>query len=157
MSRRSISSRGRQVTLRWRDSDIEPNLSVGDGGLVVDGEVRYWAEGHVEGTKVWTIGEDAGRLDVEVGVGWNNVGGSKKAADDGAETITDEVVASPFGDMFAVEDVFAFGIDEGATDACWQVGWGKDVEEQFAFEGEEEEVVGAAVAFVMERGVWTSG
>eukprot|EP00956_Cyclotella_meneghiniana_P035765 scaffold118103_cov26-Cyclotella_meneghiniana.AAC.1 len=53
--------------------------------------------------------------------------------------------------MFAVEDVFAFGIDEGATDACWQVGWGKDVEEQFAFEGEEEEVVGAAVAF---DGAW---
>lgn len=90
---------------------------------------------------------------MEVGVGWNNVGGSKKAADDGAETITDEVVASPFGDMFAVEDVFAFGIDEGAADTCWQVGWSKDVEEQFAFEGKEKEVVGAAVAFDRARGV----
>ena len=134
------------MAFRRSDGDDKPNFSEGNGSLIVDGEVMRWSEGEIEGTEVGEVGENTGRFDMEVRVGWNDVGCGEEATDDWAEAVTDEIVAAPLGNFLAVKDVLALSVDGAATDACGEVGGREDVKEQLALECDEEEIIGTAMA-----------
>ena len=52
--------------------------------------------------------------------GWDDIGGGKETAQNFTETFAYEVVASPFGDLSAVEDMLSLGVDGGTTNAGWK-------------------------------------
>ena len=134
------------MAFRRSDGDVKPNFSEGNGSLIVDGEVMRWSEGEIEGTQVGEVRENAGRFDMKVCVGRNNVGCGEEATDDWAEAVTDEIVAAPLGNFLAVKDMLALSVDGAATDTCGEVGGREDVKEQLALERDEKENVGTAMA-----------
>jgi hypothetical protein len=50
------------VTLGGGDGDIKANFGEGAWGTVVDCGIGVGLEGNVEGTAVWDVRDDAGRL-----------------------------------------------------------------------------------------------
>ena len=85
-------------------------------------EVGISTEGEVEGPAVGDALNNIWWLDAWFGIGSGDEGCGKKMADDGGKAIPDTVVAGCFRDSGTVEYMLPFGINDGATNACREIG-----------------------------------
>ena len=91
-------------------------------------QIDIGAEGEIEWAAVGDARDDVGWLNGGFGTGGCDAGCCKKVPKDGGKAVANSIVAAPFGDFGAVEDMHTLGVDGCATDAGGKVGGRVDVE-----------------------------
>lgn len=105
-------------------------------------QISICTEGKIEGATVGHALNDFSGLNSGCCLGTGDEGSGEELADDWGATVAYPIVATPLGDLGAIEDMPAFGIDGRATDAGGQVGGREYVEVEFAAEADAEDVTG---------------